>query len=100
MKASWVKEHSLSLSIAAIFSIMVVGTLLLGPHEWKSERQFSGIGYGEAFTRSDFWHWWIFQTDLSLQADVFGALLLVLLTKHLYERKSAAAKDPPEDREE
>ncbi|WP_298180209.1 hypothetical protein [Saccharomonospora sp.] len=38
----------------------------------------------------------MFATVLSLEADVFGALILVVFTKRLYERHSAEAKDPPE----
>lgn len=90
----WIREHSLGLVFTTMFTAMLVGTLALGPKEWRAERQLDPA----TPINTDFWHWWVFQTDLSLQADVFGGLLLVLLTKHLWERGSAEAKDPPEDR--
>jgi uncharacterized membrane protein YdcZ (DUF606 family) len=41
--------------------------------------------------------WWG-QTMVNHAADTFGAALIVLATKHLYEKGSAESKDPDEDR--
>ena len=37
---------------------------------------------------SDFWIWWSWEYNVSLLADTFGVILIVLLTKWLYEQGS------------
>lgn len=81
----WLRAHSLSLALGAILLSMLVATLVMGPAQYQAE----GV-------QGSFWRWWAYETILSLEADVFGAILLVVFTKHLYERHSAEAKDPPE----
>lgn len=88
----WVRSHSLSLVILAGLIAMLAGTLLLGPGQYMQDRQTT--------TLDGFWSWWGFETILSLEADVWGALILILGTRWLWQRGSAEAFDPPEDREE
>lgn len=83
----WFRKHGLSLAFAVALAAMLTTTALLGPEQYRAEG-VSGIS---------FWRWWSYETILSLEADVFGALLLVWLTKFLFERGSAEAKDPPEE---
>lgn len=77
----WVKDHGLSLAIAGIMLVQTIAVLLLGYELWLVEQQ-----------HPNFWVWWSFEYHNSLVADVFGALLLVVLTKRLREKGSAESK--------
>jgi hypothetical protein len=90
----WLRAHSLSLTFLGLFATFIAITLITGPKEWREDRDLPA----DTPTNSDYWHWWIHDTTLSLEADLLGGFLLVLLSKGLYERHSAEAKDPPEDR--
>ena len=81
----WLREHSLSLVLLALLLSMISSTLMMGPAQYRAQG-IQGVG---------FWQWWLFQTILSLEADVWGALILVVFTKWLWERRSAEAHDPP-----
>jgi hypothetical protein len=92
----WLRAHSLSLTFLGLFAAFIAITLITGPKEWREDRDLPP----DTPTNTDFWHWWIHDTTLSLEADLLGGLLLVLLSKGLYERHSAEAKDPPEERKQ
>lgn len=85
----WLRRHSLSLVLGALLASMVGVTLLLGPGQYRAEG-IQGVG---------FWRWWVYETALSLEADVWGALVLVVFTKWLWEHRSAEAHDPPEEQQ-
>lgn len=63
---------------------MVAASWPLGKHLWDGKGSY-------------FW-WWAAQTDFSLEADVFGGIILVLFTKWFVEYKSASSR-PPKDEE-
>ena len=79
-----VRKHSLSLVLTTLWLSFTCATLFLGHAKWKSE--------GDDIP---FWTWWCYEYTMSLVADVFGALALVVLTKRLYEKDSAESTDRP-----
>ena len=87
------RRHSLSLALVVLLLGMIGTTLVMGPAQYRAEFQLPVIT-----DRGDYWRWWAYETVLSLEADVWGALILVVLTARLWERGSAEAHDPPEDR--
>lgn len=82
----WVRKHSLSLVLVVVLLVMMTTTVVMGPAQHTAE----GV-------QGAFWPWWTFQTILSFEADVFGAVVLVTFTKWFYESRSAEAKDPPDE---
>ena len=72
--ASWARRHSLSLVLMTIWLSFTFATLLLGHAKWRAE--------GEGIS---FWLWWWYEYSMSLVADCFGALALVVLNKRLRE---------------
>lgn len=87
---NWFRQHSLSLILAAILIAQFTIAWFTGLPEWYSQQQHSGeqvgvdIGY--------IWHW-LYDNTVSLLADTYGALLLVLFSKWFYEKGSAESKD-------
>ena len=71
---SWFARHSLSIVLVVL---MVVQTWFA---VWTGERVYAAEQPGVAF-----WIWWAWEYNVSLVADTFGVLLVVLLTKWLYE---------------
>jgi hypothetical protein len=89
----WLREHGLGVALVVIFAILTSLTLLTGWPEFQAEQ----LDHGQPVVVSDFWRWWVFEYSMSLVADVFGAILLVLLTKSLWEKGSAESKDDDPD---
>lgn len=87
---SFLKKHSLGIVLGCALLLFMAYTVLLGPDQWREERDLDA----SAPITSEYWEWWTYNTALSLEADIFGALLLVLLTKKLFEKGSAESKDP------
>lgn len=81
----WLHKHSLGLAIAGILVVFMAASITLGWWEYTSDQQAHGLPVETA----GFWQWWGYETAMSLKADVFGFLLIVLLTKRLYEIGSA-----------
>lgn len=79
MKQSFLKQHSLSIIIGGIFLLMLIASVFLAPVMKQPDKYPTYIV-------------WIAETDYSLMADVFGAFLLVVLTKYLREKGSAESK--------
>lgn len=79
------KDHSLSIVLFLIFIVMTGYTLWTGPELYRQEQ----LAHGEPYKFTEFMRWWSHEYVLSNLADVFGAILLVLLTKKLYERGSS-----------
>lgn len=63
-------------------------TLVVGWFEFVSEEE----SHGQPVEVWVFVRWWSFEYSMSLVADVFGAILLVKLTKRLREIGSAEDK--------
>lgn len=84
----WARDHSLSLVLFAILIAFMATSFVTGTHQFTSEQP--------PFTWPTFFRWWTYETTTSLEADVFGAIILVLFTKWFFEKRSAEAKDPPD----
>jgi hypothetical protein len=74
------RRHSLSIVLGVIFMMFTGYSLVSGYYQYLVEHQ--GVSDG-------FWLWWTVEYLTSVLADVFGALVLVLATKHFYEAGSA-----------
>lgn len=84
-RRSFLRRHGLGLTLTGVFLTFTAATLALGWHEYSSEQ----ATHGQPADLAGFWWWWSYEYLMSLVADVFGACLLVLLTKHLRETGSA-----------
>lgn len=74
---TFLQRHGLSLVLISVFTAQTVICLILGRQIWLEDPIAS------------FWVWWVWEYNTSLVADVFGAILLVLLSKRLREVGSA-----------
>lgn len=85
----WWRDHSLSLVLAAILFAQTIWALWSGSYVFARERPL-----GESVTTwSDgFWIWWGWEYMVSLVADTYGVLLIVLLSKWFREVGSAEDK--------
>jgi len=75
-------DHSLMLVLSFFFTVLTAYSLLMGYQEYQRAEQVT----------DGFWLWWTWEYSTSLVADVFGAMLLVFLTKRLHEKGSAESK--------
>lgn len=91
---SWIKRHSLSLALLAVLLLQGVVTVITGYPEWLSEQQ----AHHQPVQFFDFVIWFIFEMTVSVIADTYGALLLVLFAKWFYEHGSP--ETPEEDEHE
>ncbi len=82
----FVRNHQLNIALFTTLFIMMGITLWLGQAMFDFES-----GVPEAVS---FWHWWLFITVLSLEADVFGAIILVNSKKWFPEINTPEARDP------
>lgn len=87
-EGSWWKKHSLSTVLALILVIQTVWVLWTGHAEWISQQIDHGTKppFGWPW---EFWQWWSFEYINSLVADTYGVILIVLLSKWLYEQGSS-----------
>ena len=82
---SFWQRHSLSLVLATILIVQTVIALWAGHTVWVGEQE----AHGEELVAGDFWVWFIWEYNISLVADTFGVILIVLLSKRLEEQDSA-----------
>lgn len=87
----WIKRHSLSLVLAVLLTTQTAYALWSGVYVWDREQP---LGDGIESLGSDFWIWWSWEYNVSLVADTFGVLLIVVLSKWLYEEHSSESNDP------
>ena len=85
-ESPWFKRHSLSLVLTALLLAQTVHAIFAGVYVWNREQP---LGDGLAALGREFWIWWSWEYNISLVADTFGVLLIVLLSKWLYEEGSA-----------
>lgn len=71
------KRHGLSVTLISVLVIQSLASMHFGYKVWLADPVES------------FWVWWLYEYNTSLVADVFGAILLVLLSKRLREIGSA-----------
>lgn len=80
----WWRDHSLSLVLGAILAAQTVVAVTTGAYVYAREQPLPGDVWS-----ADWWAWWIWEYNVSLVADTFGVLLIVLLSKWLREVGSA-----------
>jgi hypothetical protein len=83
---SFWRRHGLSVVLLSLMAVQTALSLYFGHKVWTADPIAS------------FWEWWMYEYQTSLVADVFGAVLLVLLSKRLREVGSAedSGNDDPE----
>lgn len=86
-KNGWIKRHSLGVTLAVMLIAQTIHALWAGHLVWISE----GGDHGQTLSGwpMDFWIWWGWEYNVSLVADTFGVLLIVMLSKWLYEQGSS-----------
>lgn len=78
----WWRDHSLSLVIGAILLVQTVYALWTGAYVFVREQP---LGPDVAPWSGGFWMWWGWEYNVSLVADTYGVLLIVLLSKWFRE---------------
>lgn len=91
--ANWIKRHSLSLALVALLVVQLVIVLSTGYGEYVSEQQ----AHKEAVTLAGYVLWSIYELAVSIIADTYGALLLVLFAKWFYEEGSPETMEPGDE---
>lgn len=86
----WWYDHSLSI---VLITILVAQTVLAIWTGWFVFGQEQPFGKNVKPGSYSFWMWWTHQYNVSLVADSFGVLLVVILTKWLNERGSSEGDD-------
>ena len=81
---NWFKRHSLSLALLALLIVQAVIVLSTGYPEFVAEAS----AHGEPVKMLDFFIWFVYEMTVSIIADTYGALLLVLFAKWFYEEGS------------
>jgi hypothetical protein len=88
---SWWLRHSLSLVLIAILLAQSAAYHFTEVSDWTSDQ----ITHGQPTALwPDYWVHYTAEWFVSVLADTYGALLLVLLTKWFYEQGSDEGKDP------
>ena len=78
----WWRDHSLSLVIGAILVVQTVHAMLAGSYVFAREQP---LGAGVPPWSLGYWVWWSWEYAVSLVADTYGVLLIVLLSKWFRE---------------
>jgi hypothetical protein len=82
---NWWRDHSLSIVLILLMTVQTAHAIWAGARVFSLEQPF---GRSVGPWSPDFWVWWSYEYNVSLVADTFGVLLIVLLTKWLNERDS------------
>lgn len=77
----WWIDHSLSIALVIILLVWMAVSMIAGYRQWAAED-----------VQIEFWVWYVYEWFMSTLADVFGVLLIVLLSKWFFERGSAESK--------
>ena len=93
----WFKNHSLSITIGIMMILQTAYAVWSGAHVWAKEDPFS---LKDPALSTDFWIWWSWEYNVSLVADTFGVLLIVLFSKWFYEKGSAESTAKTADQED
>jgi hypothetical protein len=88
-QGSWVREHSLSLVLAALLVVQSLVFHLTELPDWVGEQQAHG---GSTRLWPAYWLHYSAEWFVSVLADTYGALLLVLLTKWFFEQGSSESQ--------
>jgi len=82
---SFLKKHSLSLALLAVFLVQSIIYWTTGYSDWVSEQQALNQPVN---IWPDFVIFYVSEMTVSMVADTYGALLLVLFAKWFYEQGS------------
>ena len=82
----WIRRHSLGVTLAVLLTVQTAYAIWSGSYVFSREQPF---GTGVPTFGREFWAWWTWEYNISLVADTFGVLLIVMLSKWLYEEHSA-----------
>lgn len=85
-KGNWIKDHSLSLVLGVIFLAHAAGYWF---SEWPVWKQEQTVHQEQINIVPDFLLHYVAEMNVSLVADAYGVLLIVLLSKWFIERDSA-----------
>lgn len=82
----WWYDHSLSIVLVLLLIAQTTHAIWTGWYVFGNEQPF-----GKSVTPGSygFWMWWTYEYNVSLVADSFGVLLIVILSKWLRERGSS-----------
>ncbi len=89
-ESHWIRRHSLGLVLLALLAIQTAFAVFSGVYVWNREQP---LGDGIPAWGQEFWIWWSWEYNVSLVADTFGVLLIVMLSKWLYEQGSSESDD-------
>ena len=93
-KFDWVKGHSLSIALVVVLILQSWAFYKLRLPEWVADQRDHGIKSPKIWP--DFWaHYWG-EYMVSILADTYGALILVLFSKWFFEKGSMESRDPDE----
>jgi hypothetical protein len=81
--------HSLTITLVVLLAAHTAAILVLGPGQYRAYE----LDPGEPFNAGAYWQWFAFEYNLSILADVYGAIILVVGTKWLHEVGSPEAGD-------
>jgi hypothetical protein len=86
----WWRDHALSLILGVILIAQTVYALWSGAYVFTQEEP---VGPGTPAWSSGFWVWWSGEYNVSVVADTYGVILIVLLSKWFREVGSAESKE-------
>lgn len=89
-KGSFVRRHSLSLALLFVFLIQAIIVWFTGYSDWVGQQQIDNASIA---IWPDYLIHYIYEMAVSLVADTYGALLLVLFAKWFYEKGSPESGD-------
>lgn len=92
---SWIKRHSLSLALITLLTLQAIVVIATGYPEWLSDQQM----HKQPVMMIDFFLWFVYEMTVSIIADTYGALLLVLFAKWFYEEGSPESNENPKGKE-
>jgi hypothetical protein len=90
LRGSFIKNHSLSLALLTLFLVQSVIVWTVGYSDWAAEQQASKQPVA---IWPDFVIYYVYEMTVSIVADTYGALLLVLFAKWFYEQGSPESND-------
>ncbi|UMO76364.1 membrane protein [Streptomyces phage Tomas] len=89
-EGSFVRRHSLSLALFFVFCAQSIIVWFSGYEDWSSDQQAQ---HQQVAIWPDYLIHYVYEMAVSLVADTYGALLLVLFAKWFYEKGSPESGD-------
>jgi hypothetical protein len=89
-KGSFVRHHSLSLALLFVFLAQAIIVWFTGYSDWMGQQK---IDNASVAIWLDYLIHYVYEMAVSLVANTYGALLLVLFAKWFYEKGSPESGD-------